>query len=195
MKKNRCVLECPMCHANFEVIVSQVQHRKTCGTDACKKKWRSEKMQGNKYAVGNKPNRTAFKAGDRAWNAGIRGTHFSPETEFKKGQISKNQYPLGSIRIRTDKQGKPRAWVKTSEPNVWKLRAVIVWESHAGSIPKGFIIHHGDRNSLNDVITNLSLMSRAAHMLEHRAEFESRRVAALEQSAQKRREARQLVSS
>lgn len=36
------------------------------------------------YNVANE-NPTAFKAGQEPWNKGLRGTHFSPETEFKTG--------------------------------------------------------------------------------------------------------------
>jgi hypothetical protein len=40
-----------------------------------------EKMKGNKHAKGNKPNRTSF----------VKGQRISPETEFKKGEMSDKQ--------------------------------------------------------------------------------------------------------
>ena len=38
-------------------------------------------------------------------------------------------------------------------------------------IPKGFIIHHIDKNSLNDVISNLALLTRTAHINIHRIDL------------------------
>jgi len=42
-------------------------------------------IKGNKCAKGNKPNKTSFKKGQIPWNKNIKGIHYSPETEFKKG--------------------------------------------------------------------------------------------------------------
>ena len=33
-----------------------------------------------------------------------------------------------------------RAFIKVAEPNVWRLRAHIVWEKRFGPIPKGRIV-------------------------------------------------------
>lgn len=129
--------------------------------------------------VSKHPNKTAFKKGALPWNKGIKGTHFSPKTEFKKGNIPPNYFPVGETRIRIDKNGKPRAFVKISDPNSWKSRAVLVWESHKGPVPKGKIIHHKDRNTLNDIIENLDIESRAEHLSEHRKEFSDKAILAL----------------
>jgi hypothetical protein len=66
---------------------------------------------------------------------------------------------------------------------------LVVWESVHGAIPKGMIVHHADRNTLNDDSGNLELLSRAAHLLEHRSEFEKKRLTGLRQ---KRKAARRL---
>jgi hypothetical protein len=65
--------------------------------------------------------------------------------------------------------------VKTAEPNVWKLRSQLVWEQAHGPIPSGFLVHHISRDTLDDSITNLHLLTRAEHMNEHRPEFEEKR--------------------
>jgi len=41
---------------------------------------------------------TQFKKGHKTWNKGLKGTHFSPETEFKKGEHSsiKTEFKKGS---------------------------------------------------------------------------------------------------
>jgi hypothetical protein len=40
-----------------------------------------------------------------------------------------------------------------------------------GSLPRGSVVHHKDRNSENDALDNLQAMTRAAHAEEHRSEM------------------------
>lgn len=134
---------------------------------------------GNKFAVGSGPNQTSFKPGHATWNKGRKGTHFSPRTEFKKGQVSNRKVPVGTVRIRTHRGDKPRAWIKIGEPKAWIMLAVFEWERAHGPLPAGYVVHHKDRNQMNDTVENLEAISRAAHMLEHRHEFEAKRLAAL----------------
>lgn len=120
--------------------------------------------------------KTKFSAGFVPWNKGLKGLRMSPETEFKSGPRPDKRLPIGSISIRTRKRdGKPRAWIKVGDPNKWKLRAQIVWISVRGPIPFGMIVHHVDRNTLNDDVSNLELKTKAEHLEEHRAEFRKRR--------------------
>ena len=113
----------------------------------------------------------------------MKGIHLSPASEFKKGRISLNKVPLGTVRIRlTKRDGKKRAWIKVSEPSVWRLRCHIVWEKAHGKIPDGLVIHHMDRDTLNDSLNNLAAVSRAAHLKEHKPEFEEKRRKALKKS-------------
>ena len=44
---------------------------------------------------------------------------------------------------------------------------VIVWEYSNGKVPKGFHIHHIDKNKSNNEIKNLSLISSRDHALLH----------------------------
>jgi hypothetical protein len=132
----------------------------------------NEYLIRNGFAKGNEANSTSFKKGNIPWNKGKRGIRLSPLTEFKKGCESKKKLPIGTVTIRHRKREKhPRAWIKVGEPNVWKPNAIYVWESHNGRIPKGYTIHHIDRNPLNDSISNLSMLTRAQHLEEHRAEY------------------------
>lgn len=103
----------------------------------------------------------------------------SPDTEFKKGQISLTHLEVGSIRIRKRKNRyePARAWIKIAEPNVWILRARYVWEKQYGKIPKGLLVHHIDHNPLNDKITNLCLINRSSHLIEHFKELLNGRIA------------------
>lgn len=72
--------------------------------------------------------------------------------------------------------------MKVAEPNVWKMRAVLVWEEAHGPVPKGYVVHHENRDSLDDRLENLRLLTRADHLREHRPEFEGRRAMAAARS-------------
>lgn len=109
-----------------------------------------------------------YKKGTIPWSKGKKGMHFSRRTEFSKGSIPSNKLPVGSVRFRKRKREQElRAYIKVAEPNVWRLRAHVVWEENYGKIPNGTIIHHIDRNRLNDDPTNLAAVSRAWHIKEH----------------------------
>jgi len=65
--------------------------------------------------------------------------------------------------------------VKVAEPNVWRLRAVVVWENIHGPLPPGYLVHHDNRDSLDDSPGNLKALTRAEHLKEHKPEFEAHR--------------------
>jgi hypothetical protein len=73
---------------------------------------------------------------------------------------------IGAVRLRRDAAGALRAYVKISR-GVWRARALIVYEESYGPVPAGCVIHHRDRDSLNDAPGNLVAISRAAHAAEH----------------------------
>lgn len=103
-----------------------------------------------------------------------RGEHRSKRTEFVKGQAAHNKLAVGTVTIRMEQAtGNPRAWVKIAEPNKWRQRAVVVWESVNGPLPRGHLIHHVDHGTLNDAIENLVCITRREHSREHRAELSS----------------------
>jgi HNH endonuclease len=131
------------------------------------KPWAAKNLDGHRHKSG-----TRFKLGHEPWNKDMKGIHLSPQSEFQKGRESETKMPLGSVVERTrQREGYPRAWVKVAEPNKWELRARLVWAAHNGPIPRGMIVHHKDRNALNDEIDNLQMMTKAEHMNEHRAEI------------------------
>jgi hypothetical protein len=92
---------------------------------------------------------------------------------FAPGFPAENHLPVGTVRIRTrhKRGGVKRAWVKVAEPNKWKLRAQVVWEAQHGPMPRGTVVHHKDENTLNDAIDNLELLTKAAHLDEHRGMY------------------------
>jgi hypothetical protein len=107
--------------------------------------------------------------------------------QFTNG-IEKRQI-VGTVRIRTNykRGGVKRAWVKTAEPNTWRLRAVVNWELENGPVPIGKVLHHKDRNKLNDAVCNLEPKSRAEHIAEHRSEFSKAGITALIKARKSRR--------
>jgi len=129
---------------------------------------------GNKFAAGHR-NATTFKPGDRPWNADMKGIHLSPESEFKPGR-QVIRLPIGTVRTRQRKRdNRPRAYIKVAEPNSWRLRAQMVWEAHHGPMKRGMVIHHHDRDTLNDDIANLRCMTKAEHITEHQQELREAR--------------------
>ena len=91
------------------------------------------------------------------------------ETQFKKGGTPLNHLPVGSVRVRNSYKGKkPYVWEKVAEPNVWRMKHVIEWESHNGPIPRDKIVIFADGDTLNTDISNLVLVSRSQHAIMNR---------------------------
>lgn len=173
MERRKIPVTCCICGNIFTTRHRGELTARTCGY-ACRGVWQGKQVTG----IRRSPH-SEFKKGIQPWNAGLKGFHPSPATSFKQGQKAYNKLSVGSVRIRSfTRDGKQVAFVKIAEPNVWRERAKIVWESANGPIPKGMIIHHEDRNKLNDVLYNLSLETRSSHMKKHHVELDlSRRVA------------------
>lgn len=116
--------------------------------------------------------KTRFSKGAAPWNKGVKGLRYSPSTEFKKGPRPDKRAAIGTVSIRVHKRSKEsRAWVKIANPDKWMLRARLVWITANGPIPRGYIIHHKDRDTLNDSLNNLELMTKSQHAIEHSSEI------------------------
>ena len=129
-------------------------------------------MKGNKYRVGKK-SVNSFKKGHVAWNKGIKGIHLSPKTEFKKGRKSNNHKEIGVIVQRKDKKGKIRNFIKVAEPNKWELYAVYLVKKQGIIVPKGSVVHHKNKNCIDDRIENLEVLTRAQHINIHRKDLKT----------------------
>lgn len=177
-----------ICDTNFEVVYYRREITKTCSPH-CLKLYRSLLLEGNKRAAGQPPNSGTFQSGLTPWNKGTVGVMQPNSGSFQTGRESETKQPVGSVTIRKDKQGRDRAWVKVadnSDPYDWKPRAVVVWEKLNGPIPDGMIVHHKDRDTMNDIPNNLELMDRAGHLMEHRPEYEERRRNAASEATKER---------
>jgi hypothetical protein len=164
---------CRFCQKQARWLSGKRRWAVFCSSE-CEVAWRREHYKGNKFAAEKGPNSGSFPKGLIPWNKNRKGIHLSPETEFRRGQLPVTHLPIGTVRIRTRKRDRERrAWIKVAEPKKWILRAVYVWQTYNGPIPKGLIVHHKDRNTLNDSIGNLQLLDRASHLEEHRRELEA----------------------
>ena len=108
-----------------------------------------------------------------------KGKKLTPEqykkmapTMFKKGQTPHNGgTPVGEIRLRKPRKNRPGDrpyyWQKVAQPNVWRMRHVVVWEEHNGPVPDGCMITFADNNSLNCDISNLILETKGQHAIKN----------------------------
>lgn len=94
-----------------------------------------------------------------------KGKKMSPElyekckaTMFKKGHKNKNERLVGSERI-DSKDG--YTYVKVANPNVWKLKHVMIWETVYGPVPAGHNVIFLDNNRKNFDIENLAIVSKS----------------------------------
>lgn len=92
--------------------------------------------------------------------------------DWQSGENHPKSKPLMTEIIRTDSCGRQRAWVKVAHPNVWVQRARYLVEQFGTIIPKGRIVHHRDKDTLNDSLINLIIVTRKWHINCHRKELE-----------------------
>lgn len=110
-----------------------------------------------------------FQKGNPAHNKGKKG-YYAPGSEkgwFKKGHTPHDHHEIGTEVMTTD--GYPA--VKIAEPNVWKLKHILVWEEANGPVPEGYAVIFLDRDHTNTKLENLALVTRAELLELNRREL------------------------
>jgi len=100
-----------------------------------------------------------FEKGCQPWNADTKGRGLTCAniTSFKKGNTPACHRPVGSERI-DSKEG--YLYIKVSEPNTWKQKHIVLWESINGPVPPGHIVRFIDGDITNIEPENIELSSR-----------------------------------
>lgn len=117
-----------------------------------------DNLQGVANRRGIKTGRTGkYEKGNVPFNKGKKGGFGGVETQFKKGQRPKNFKEIGSERINIYGYTE----IKTQNPNIWRLKHIVIWERKYGPIPKGHCLIFLDQNKQNLSLDNLSLVTRS----------------------------------
>lgn len=125
-------------------LIHRFRGRKYCSIK-CRKTYYKRKS-GLKYEK-HKENPTSFKKGQSPWNKGKKYKCKNPKQS--KGYINSHGYLVFY------KNGKEI------------LAHRMIWEKYHGKIPKMYVIHHKDRNKLNNDIFNLQLTTSSEHSKIH----------------------------
>jgi hypothetical protein len=99
-----------------------------------------------------------FPKGHVPANKGKKGISYPgmETTQFKKGNRPHNYMPVGSERV----NGDDYVDVKIADPNKWRGKHILVWETANGPVPKGYVVIFGDGDKRNFKPDNLILVSR-----------------------------------
>lgn len=126
-------------------------------------RWRRDYHMGweHRFKKGHATHNKGKKLG-AAW---VRGR--MAETQFKKGSVSANHVPVGTIV--KDVEGYLHKKIAEGNgghgnPKVWGFVHRMVWEEANGPIPAGHVIRFKDENKENCALENLKLLSRRENM-------------------------------
>lgn len=117
--------------------------------------------------------RSQFTKGHRPFNKNRRWEEFmseqsrcnSAKTQFKPGEVSPYSptlRPVGYECVRTNK-GRKYIWIKPEGRRMMPKHRWL-WEKAHGAIPKGYNVQFKDGDTLNCVLDNLYLISRAKQL-------------------------------
>jgi hypothetical protein len=105
-----------------------------------------------------------FCKGSMSWNKGKKGLNLSGgKGQFKKGNLPHNTLEDYAIRPRKYKTGRVYYYIRVAVGK-WELYHRWLWMQEYGEIPKGHIIVFKDMDSMNCVLDNLELITKAENM-------------------------------
>jgi hypothetical protein len=79
---------------------------------------------------------TRFQPGLVPWNTGNKGIHWSPKSEFKKGNRPANWMPLGTVKLNSDGVLVRKVREGNNGGLNWEAEHRCVWADAHGEIPK-----------------------------------------------------------
>jgi len=109
----------------------------------------SERLKGNKFALGNKPNKTSFKKGHVPATA---SPDYAPRT-----LLHKRDGPQVICTIPEKKDSVSRGREYRARKRVSFARVVV----GLNNIPYGSVVYHRDGNPMNNSKSNLEIITRA----------------------------------
>jgi len=104
-----------------------------------------------------------------------RGKFCSQECRYSYPRKKKGAKKIGSIKIAVCGNKKPRRLIKVRDAkgdNEWEFYARYIWEQVNGKIPEGYVIHHVNKDRLDDRIENLLLLSPTEHIIMHKDDLD-----------------------
>lgn len=140
------------CAAKLERTVSSVQQRVATLGLSKSPEWVAQRTR-QRWAEGRqeKCRMAQFKAGQQAWNKGVRCVVGVQEgcrrTQFRKGHLggraAENMKPIGALRI---SDGQLQRKVNNDLPFMrrWVAEARLVWEAANGPVPAGHVVTFRD---------------------------------------------------
>lgn len=111
---------------------------------------------------------TRWRSGRPSWNKGKKGLHGSNAGTFKKGHVSFNKLPIGSIAKRKSGSSLSYWFIKTRDDAVpeqknWQMYHKYLWEQANGPVPEGYVVIFLDGDRDNCQLSNLQLVPRTIH--------------------------------
>lgn len=127
------------------------------------KEFMAERSKVGQFRKGHRPRNKGRSRDEWMSEAGKRN---SARTQFKPGEVPMHSPTFrepGYECIRNEK-GRKYIWIKPSDGRRMIPKARWLWEQAHGAIPKGYNVQFKDGNSLNCVLDNLYLISRAKQL-------------------------------
>lgn len=129
---------------------------------------------------------TRFQKGGISWN---KGKKMDPNpnciaTQFKKGHVSHNHKPIGTISLRYHKKNGYVYYIKVFEGK-WELLNRYVWEKETGEkLQSKEIITFKDGNTLNCDISNLEKITKKQNSILNKCKLRTNNPELFETSIQ-----------